>query len=93
MKSNLNNLINGLAIYLELNSIDEFKALPINDDLIRTVSKYLSISNEKITVSIVAELLNIDRASIYNTYPKTLEYIKGLITLQKNNIRLQTART
>lgn len=93
MKSNLNNLINGLAIYLELNSIDEFKALPINDDLIRTVSKYLSISNEKITVSIVAELLNIDRASIYNTYPKTLEYIKGLITLQKNNIRLQKVRT
>lgn len=84
MKKDLTTLTNGLINYLELNSIHELRSLAINDDLIRNVADYLSVTDEKITIGKIAELLDINRASIYNTYPKTVNYIKGLITLQKN---------
>ncbi|QKW82430.1 hypothetical protein [Acinetobacter sp. FDAARGOS_724] len=84
MKKDLTDLIEGLLIYLELTSIHELRSLSINEDLIRKVANFLSGTDEKITIGKIAELLDINRASIYNTYPKTLEYIKGLIILQKN---------
>lgn len=82
MKDNLNNII-GLVKYLELNSIEELKKLPIDNDLIDKVGNYLLESKEKITTSKVAELLGINRASIYNTYPKSAQYLQALIAQQK----------
>ncbi len=83
MKNDLNNTINGLLLYLELNSIDELRSLPINNDLINKVSNFLFESNEKITTSKVADLLSINRASIYNTYPQSAQYLQALIIQQK----------
>ncbi len=83
MKKDLNNIIHGLVIYLELNSIDELRALPIDNNLIGKVSNYLLESKEKITISKVADLLGINRASIYNTYPQSTQYIQALIAQQK----------
>ncbi|MFN4052646.1 MAG: hypothetical protein ACK4HS_11785 [Acinetobacter junii] len=83
MKSDLNKNINGLIKYLELNSIEDLRALPIDNDLIGKVGNYLLESKEKITTSKVADLLGINRASIYNTYPKSAQYLQALIAQQK----------
>lgn len=83
MKKNLVNIINNLVNHLELNSIEELRALAIDNDLICKVANYLLESKEKITFSKIAELLEINRASIYNTYPKSTLYIKALILQQK----------
>lgn len=83
MMKDLNDSINGLINYLELNSIDELRALPIDNDLIGKVGNYLLESKEKITTSKVADLLGINRASIYNTYPKSAQYLQALIAQQK----------
>ncbi|ENX29398.1 MULTISPECIES: hypothetical protein [Acinetobacter] len=83
MMKDLNDSINGLINYLELNSIDELSALPIDNDLIGKVGNYLLESKEKITTSKVADLLGINRASIYNTYPKSAQYLQALIAQQK----------
>lgn len=83
MKSDLNKNINGLIMYLELNSIEDLRALPIDNDLIGKVGNYLLESKEKITTSKVADLLGINRASIYNTYPKSAQYLQALIAQQK----------
>lgn len=83
MKSDLNKNINSLIKYLELNSIEDLRALPIDNDLIGKVGNYLLESKEKITTSKVADLLGINRASIYNTYPKSAQYLQALIAQQK----------
>ena len=83
MKSDLNKNINSLIKYLELNSIEDLRALPIDNDLIGKVGNYLLESKEKITTSKVADLLSINRASIYNTYPKSAQYLQALIAQQK----------
>jgi len=89
MKKNLVNIINGLVNHLELNSIEELRALAIDNDLICKVANYLLESKENITTSKVAELLDINRASIYNTYPKAAKYLQVLIIQQKatNNLK------
>lgn len=75
---------NGLLIYLKIDSIDDFKKLTINYHLINKVADYLYENKEKITFSKISELLNINRASIYNTYPKSKKYIQILIHRQKS---------
>lgn len=95
MKSDLNKNINGLIKYLELNSIEDLRALPIDNDLIGKVGNYLLESKEKITTSKVADLLGINRASIYNTYPKSAQYLQALIAQQKaiNNQKKSVKKT
>ena len=68
---------------MELNSIEDLRALPIDNDLIGKVGNYLLESKEKITTSKVADLLGINRASIYNTHPKSAQYLQALIAQQK----------
>lgn len=93
MKDNSNNII-GLVKYLKLDSIEELKKLPIDNDLIDKVGNYLLESKVKITTSKVAELLGINRASIYNTYPKSAQYLQALIAQQKaiNNKKIHDKR-
>lgn len=83
MKLDINATINGLIDYLKLNSIDELRSLTIDEKLINQVGTYLLESQQKITTSIVAQLLDINRASIYNTYPKSAQYLQALIAQQK----------
>ncbi|TCB75659.1 hypothetical protein [Acinetobacter sp. ANC 4177] len=83
MKQDINTISNGLLIYLEINSIDELRSLNIDENLINKVGVYLLESKSKITTSIVAQLLGINRASIYNTYPQSAQYLQALIAQQK----------
>ena len=83
MKQDINAVTNGLVSYLGLNSIDELRSLDIDENLINKVGVYLLESKEKITTSKVADLLGINRASIYNTYPKSAQYLQALIAQQK----------
>ena len=75
---------NGLFIYLKIDSIDDLKKLTIDSHLINQVADYLYENKEKITFSKISELLDINRASIYNTYPKSKKYIQILINRQKS---------
>ncbi|MCJ0929247.1 hypothetical protein MTX11_15000 [Acinetobacter lwoffii] len=83
MKQDINAVTDGLVSYLGLNSIDELRSLDIDENLINKVGVYLLESKEKITTSKVADLLGINRASIYNTYPKSAQYLQALIAQQK----------
>lgn len=85
MKQDINAVTDGLVSYLGLNSIDELRSLDIDENLINKVGVYLleSKEKEKITTSKVADLLGINRASIYNTYPKSAQYLQALIAQQK----------
>ncbi|MCU4313056.1 hypothetical protein KTG68_13900 [Acinetobacter variabilis] len=83
MKKDLSSSIHGLINYLGLNSIEELRSLSINNDLIENVGNYLLHSKEKITTSKVADLLGLNRASIYNTYPNSATYLRALIAQQK----------
>ena len=75
--------LQGLLNYLKINTQEELINLTIDTDLINQVATYLYDNNIKITFSKVSELLGINRASIYNTYPKSKQYIKILINRQK----------
>ena len=83
MKQDINALTDGLVSYLGLNSIGELRSLDIDENLINKVGVYLLESKSKITTSIVAHLLGINRASIYNTYPQSAQYLQALIAQQK----------
>ena len=83
MKQDINAVTDGLVSYLGLNSIDELRSLDIDENLINKVGVYLLESKEKITTSKVADLLGINRASIYNTQPKSAQYLQALISQQK----------
>lgn len=83
MKLDIIATTDGLVEYLKLNSIDELRSLTIDEKLIDQVGTYLLESQQKITTSIVAQLLGINRASIYNTYPKSAQYLQALIAQQK----------
>lgn len=83
MKQDINAVTDGLVSYLGLNSIDELRSLDIDENLINKVGVYLLESKEKITTSKVADLLGINRASIYNTHPKSAQYLQALIAQQK----------
>ena len=83
MKQDINAVTDGLVSYLGLNSIDELRSLDIDENLINKVGVYLLESKEKITTSKVADLLGINRASIYNTNPKSAQYLQALIAQQK----------
>lgn len=83
MKQDINAMTNELVSYLGLNSIDELRSLSIDEKLIGNVGTYLLESKRKITTSIVAQLLGINRASIYNTYPQSAQYLQALIAQQK----------
>ena len=83
MKQDINAVTDGLVSYLGLNSIDELRSLDIDENLINKVGVYLLESKSKITTSIVAHLLGINRASIYNTYPQSAQYLQALIAQQK----------
>ncbi len=83
MKQDINAVTDGLVSYLGLNSIDELRSLDIDENLINKVGVYLLESKSKITTSIVAHLLDINRASIYNTYPQSAQYLQALIAQQK----------
>ncbi|VXA86697.1 conserved hypothetical protein [Acinetobacter sp. 8I-beige] len=83
MKQDINFMSDGLLIYLELNTINELRSLNIDESLINKVGVYLLESKIKITTSIVAQLLGINRASIYNTYPQSAQYLQALIAQQK----------
>lgn len=83
MKQDINAVTDGLVSYLGLNSIGELRSLDIDENLINKVGVYLLESKSKITTSIVAHLLGINRASIYNTYPQSAQYLQALIAQQK----------
>lgn len=83
MKLDITACTEGLVEYLKLDSIVELKSLTVDEKLIDQVGTYLLESQQKITTSIVAQLLGINRASIYNTYPKSAQYLQALIAQQK----------
>ncbi|MGX9607380.1 MULTISPECIES: hypothetical protein [Acinetobacter] len=72
-----------LLEYFNLESIDEFYNQKIDHELICKVANFLIESGEKLTFQKVSEILNINRASIYNTHGLASEYIKSLIIQQK----------
>lgn len=80
--------LEGLLNYLNLDSLDDLHKKSIDHELICNVAKYLFESNEKITFGKVADFLNINRASIYNTHIKATTYIKSLIAQQKASKRI-----
>lgn len=83
MKQDFNLITNGLLNYFGLESLEEFRSLNIDEKLINKVGLYLSESNIKFNISNIAQLLGINRASIYNTYPQSAEYLQALIAQQK----------